>query len=196
MKTELTIKTTSDVVDLIKRQHEQIKTLFAKVLGTRGEERQEAFYDLRRLLAIHETAEEEVVHPAAKKARGIGESVVAARLREEKEAKTVLAALEQMHVDAPAFETNLRALQNAVLAHATAEEQEELRFLAEELDEGRLQSMRKAVQFAESTAPTRPHPGIESRAANLLAGPFASLIDRARDAIGGKRDADSRVSSY
>lgn len=36
-----------------------------------------------------------------------------------------------------------------------------------------------ARKLAESTAPTRPHPGVESATANLLAGPFAAMLDRA-----------------
>jgi hypothetical protein len=35
-------------------------------------------------------------------------------------------------------------------------------------------------------APTRPHPGVESAAANILVGPFAAMLDRTRDAISGK----------
>jgi hypothetical protein len=46
--------------------------------------------------------------------------------------------------------------------------------------------MRKAVEFAEKVAPTRPHPGVESASGNVLAGPFAAMIDRTRDAFSGK----------
>jgi hypothetical protein len=46
--------------------------------------------------------------------------------------------------------------------------------------------MRKAVKLAESVAPTRPHAGIESGLGNALVGPFASMLDRARDALSGK----------
>jgi len=46
--------------------------------------------------------------------------------------------------------------------------------------------MERAAELAEAVAPTRPHAGIESQGANLIAGPFASMIDRARDAIAGK----------
>jgi hypothetical protein len=49
-----------------------------------------------------------------------------------------------------------------------------------------LQRMRNAVKLAESTAPTHPHPGVESATKNLLAGPFAAMLDRAKDAITGK----------
>jgi hypothetical protein len=53
--------------------------------------------------------------------------------------------------------------------------------------------MRAAVEFAEAVAPTRPHAGVESATANLLAGPFAAMLDRTRDAISGKK-VDKRPS--
>jgi hypothetical protein len=46
--------------------------------------------------------------------------------------------------------------------------------------------MGRAVELAEAIAPTRPHAGVESQISNLMAGPFAAMIDRARDAILGK----------
>src|SRR4051794_6725501 len=56
-----------DVVAFLKEQHQQIKSLFSEVRSASGEQRREAFFALRRLLAVHETAEEEIVHPAARK---------------------------------------------------------------------------------------------------------------------------------
>jgi hypothetical protein len=47
-----------------------------------------------------------------------------------------------------------------------------------------LSRMAKALQAAEAIAPTRPHPGVESAKLNFAVGPFASMLDRARDAIG------------
>jgi hypothetical protein len=46
--------------------------------------------------------------------------------------------------------------------------------------------MRNAARLAESMAPTRPHAGVESAAANMLVGPFAAMLDRARDLVSGK----------
>ncbi|HET9960534.1 MAG TPA: hemerythrin domain-containing protein [Polyangiaceae bacterium] len=175
-----------DVVTFLKEQHQQIKAGFKEVLATSGEPRRTAFYALRRLLAVHETAEEEIVHPAARKALSDGESVVQARLEEENAAKQVLSQLEDMDVDSMDFEVQFTTLQASVIAHAEAEEMEEFDRLGNQMEPERLQKMRKAVTFAESIAPTRPHPGVESAAANMLAGPFASMLDRARDALTGK----------
>lgn len=99
----------------------------------------------------------------------------------------MLASLEDLDVDSAEFSTGLMALQASVLAHAEAEETFEFERLGTVMDAKRLETMRKAAEFAEATAPTRPHPGVESATANMLAGPFASMLDRARDALSGKR---------
>ncbi len=71
---------------------------------------------------------------------------------------------------------NQQSFQEAVLAHAEAEEKEELDKLADKLEPARLERTRKAVKFAESVAPTHPHPGIESTTGNILTGPFAASL--------------------
>jgi hypothetical protein len=180
------IGTGIDVVSFLKEQHDQIRLLFALVSGSAGEERRSTFVTLRRLLAVHETAEEEIVHPAARHKLENGEVLVEARLVEENEAKKMLAQLEMLDADTPEFTTLLRRLERSVLAHAQAEEREEFAELAAVLDQGQLESMRKAAEFAERVAPTRPHPGVESAMANVLVGPFAAMIDRTRDALSGK----------
>lgn len=180
------ISSAEDVVSFLKAQHEAIKALSERVSATRGSEREDAFVALRRVLAVHETAEEEVVHPRAKREIRDGERIVDERLREENEAKQALADLERLDVDSAEFESAFQKLKADVIAHAEAEEHEEFNQLAAQLDDGQLERMRKAAQLAEATAPTRPHAGVESPAANLLAGPFAAMTDRARDLITGK----------
>lgn len=177
----------TDVVAFLEEQHEQIEEGFASVLAERGDLRKDAFFALRRLLAVHETAEEEIVHPAARRALPDGEDVVRARLAEEHDAKKLLGQLEDMDTESAEFERLFVQLRSSVLLHARAEEQQEFERLGELLDQSRLESMRKAVDFAERMAPTRPHAGVESATANVLVGPFAAMLDRARDAIAGKR---------
>lgn len=180
-----TIDSAKDVVEFLKAQHEQIKSGFAQVAAAHGEQRSEAFDQLRRLLAVHETAEEEIVHPRAKSEIADGDKIVSARLAEEHEAKQALAELEKLDVDSAEFETKFAQLRSDVVAHAEAEEREEFGKLASALDDDQLAKMRKAAEIAEKTAPTHPHPGVESRAANLAVGPFAAMLDRAKDLLNG-----------
>lgn len=178
-----TLDTDQDVIRYVKGQHQHIRALMEAVESSRGQARAQSFFELRRLMAVHETAEEEIIHPAAKRVLEGGAAIIAARLVEERTAKEALTELETLDVDSPQFESKFAALQRDVLAHAESEETEELSALELHLEPDQLQRMRKAAEIAESLAPTRPHPGVESKAANMLAGPFAAMIDRARDAL-------------
>jgi hemerythrin superfamily protein len=179
------IRSTEDVVQFLVGQHEQIKTLFREVLAQSGEAREAAFFELRRLLAIHEAAEEEVVHPRARRDLDNGEPLIAERLEEEHEAKVALSELEKLDVDSEEFTAKIKELQSAVLAHAEHEENEEFDRLRKALTDEELARMTNSVKLAEAIAPTRPHPGVESKTENLLVGPFAAMLDRARDVIDG-----------
>jgi hemerythrin superfamily protein len=179
-------QTPTDVVRFLVRQHEQIKSLFAETLAASGQARERAFVELRRLLAVHETAEEEIVHPRAKRKISNGDKIIGARLAEEHEAKTMLAELEKLDVDAQSFTDMLTKLRDAVVEHAEQEENQEFNELEQVVGDDELQQLGRAAKLAEAIAPTRPHAGVESQIANLFAGPFAAMMDRARDTIIGK----------
>ncbi|WP_093459993.1 hemerythrin domain-containing protein [Streptomyces melanosporofaciens] len=109
-----------DVVALLMRQHGEIRNLFDEVERSTGDDRRDAFRRLVRMLALHETAEEE--------------------------------------------SCEFVQLRRRTGAH-------------------RLARVAKAVKAAEAMAPTHPHPGVETAAKNIMAGPMAAMIDRTRDTI-------------
>ena len=172
-----------DVVDLLLDQHTQIRDLFLEVESASGKAKAEAFQRLVRLLAVHETAEEQVVHPLARLRVEGGDDIVGERLAEEHAAKETLAELERMGPDAPEFPQLLDQLRADVLDHAGREETYEFRYLRREVSAGELRAMAAAVRAAEAVAPTHPHPGVESATANTLAGPALSLFDRTKDLV-------------
>ena len=172
-----------DVVDLLKQQHEHIRSLITAVDTASGDVRQEKFEELRRFLAVHETAEELVTHPNVRTAEG-GNEVVDARLEEETASKKMLADLDGMSAQDEGFDAKFAALRTAVLAHAEAEEREEFPLLRLHNDQSMLDRMASAVRAAEAVAPTHPHPSAgSSMTTNLMAGPLASVLDRTRDAV-------------
>ena len=181
---ETFVQSTDDVLKFLRDQHNLIKDLFDEVLSASGTDaREKAFTKLRQLLAVHETAEEMVVHPRARHELDNGDAVVDARLSEEHEAKEQLAKLEKMDVGSNSFVTELTKFRDVVIDHAEHEENEEFKKLQRQLDSADLGRMAKAVQAAEAIAPTRPHAGVESAKLNFAVGPFASMLDRARDLI-------------
>jgi hemerythrin superfamily protein len=178
------VKTTQDVVAFLKAQHNRIKELFSETINAvDNDTREKKFFELRSLLAVHETAEEMIVHPKARQEIPGGDAIVDARLHEENEAKQQLQNIESMGPESPEFKNALIEFQSDVIEHAEHEENEEFNELADTLTEADLKKMAGAVRAAEAIAPTRPHPGVESPVMNFAAGPFASLLDRARDAI-------------
>ncbi|MDN3023538.1 hemerythrin domain-containing protein [Streptomyces sp. S.PB5] len=173
----------ADVVALLMRQHGDIRNLFDEVERTGGDERRSAFRHLVRLLAVHETAEEEVVRPFTRASVPDGAKVADERLAEERAAKELLSRLDEMDTDDPKFLTELQTLRLDVMKHARAEERYEFNHIRRHADKARLAAMATALKAAESVAPTHPHPGTESTAKNLMLGPIAALMDRTRDAV-------------
>jgi hemerythrin superfamily protein len=183
--TETFVQSTDDVVAFLRDQHNLIKDMFDDVIhASETSAREKAFTELRQLLAVHETAEEMVVHPRVRREVDGGDLIVDARLEEEHEAKERLSALESMDIGSQDFIDELILFRAAVIDHAEREETEEFNKLKRELDADDLKRMVAAVRAAQAIAPTRPHPGVESAKLNFAIGPFASMIDRARDAIG------------
>lgn len=174
---------TTDVVEFLMAQHEEIKKLFELVEKRTGKDRAETFDRLRRLLAVHETAEEEIVHPYARRTIGNGARIIDARLKEENKAKQTLQELEKIGTDAAEFDALFARLRKAVISHAEHEEHVEFPELRGKSTPQQLKGMAAAVKAAEAIAPTHPHPGTESPTKNVVTGPVAAVIDRTRDAI-------------
>ncbi|MDN4174654.1 hemerythrin domain-containing protein [Nocardioides sp. SOB77] len=170
-----------DVVAVLLEQHARIREMFQTVLSAGEEHKQHEFDRLRAFLAVHETAEEMVLRPVTARTDA---DVADARNREEAESNVVLAELEDLDATSEEFGARFTAFQEMVVGHAEAEEREELPRILETCDEPMRQVMGKALLAAEAVGPTHPHPSTAgSPAAQWLAGPVASLVDRARDAV-------------
>lgn len=182
--TEMIIESPDEVIAFLKAQHNLIEDMFDQVLlASDPEAREEPFAALRQLLAVHETAEEMLVHPLARSKADAGDAIVDARLKEEHDAKALLSDIEKLDITSEQFIDQLTTLREAVLDHAESEEIDEFPYLEEGLDINDLKRLATAVRAAQAIAPTHPHAGVESAKLNFVVGPFASMLDRARDAI-------------
>jgi len=178
--------------DVLRLQHEQVKFMFGQMEELTGDARRELFDCLRTTLAVHETAEEEVVHPRAKRISDAAQQAVQARLDEESEAKQVLSNLEKLGVDDGKFDELFTEFRSAVLRHAEAEESEIFPLLEANVDRQELEQMAEALLVAEEMAPTHPHPhGPESALGNLMVGPFVAVADKVRDKLAERHHASS-----
>nr|WP_246597815.1 hemerythrin domain-containing protein [Nocardia tengchongensis] len=180
----------ADVVDLLVSQHGQIKHATERVLGSSGPDKLDSFRDLVRLLAVHEAAEEEVIHPAARQ-HSVSDEVVDRRLQEERQAEHMLAELYEIGVQHQDFDAKFRVFAEGVTEHTEREEKEEFGPLLLHASQVERVRLARVVRFAEAIAPTSPYVRVgESAMANLLTGPPLGLFDRLRNAI-----RDARIQS-
>jgi Hemerythrin HHE cation binding domain len=171
-----------DVIRVLLEQHARIHELFAAIKSAGAQRKQDLFDELRELLAVHEGGEEMVLRPVSRETAG--ESVVDARLKEESDAAHALADLEKMDVSSPEFDQALAALEQDVAAHAEREETEEFPTLQTGRDAQQRAELGTKLLAAEKHAPTHPHPtAAGSPTAVKAVGPFAALLDKARDSF-------------
>lgn len=172
----------TDAIALLIHQHEQIRGLLDEVGQGKGKERAGAFARLCRLLAVHETAEEQIVHPVARRSLKNGRKVINARLAEENEVKKMLQGLEVMGASAQGFDVLFDEFRKALVAHVDREERQEFPELRRHSSAER-RVMCTAIKAVEATAPTHPHPGMETATKNMFIGPFVSVADRTQDLV-------------
>jgi hemerythrin superfamily protein len=160
-----------------------VKQLFSGLTSAKGDST-ETWEALVRLLAVHETAEEEILYPTVRSKGGDGaKAIVEQRLAEEDEAKKLLVEMEKLGPSGNGFGEKLAKLQQAVTAHAEAEEKEVLPLL-KDVDEQMMHALATAYQAAKVLAPTHPHKmAPESAVANMAVGPVVAIVDRTRDLI-------------
>jgi len=169
--------------DFLRHQHRTIDTMMTTISGAPAADRGPMFDSLRELLAVHETAEEIIVRPLTRSALDDGAQVADARFAEENEAKQVLSDLEKLEPSSDEFRVKFDAFASDVRKHADNEEKYEFALVEEKQDEDALKRLGTALQAVEKVAPTHPHPSAGSTTANVVLGPFASIVDRVRDAI-------------
>ncbi|GAA2359175.1 hypothetical protein Cme02nite_35610 [Catellatospora methionotrophica] len=138
-----------DVIDLLLSHHEQIKQLFSRIERVQGQQKQEAWEQLVRLLVLHETIEQQLVHPLAARRVPDGEDVIESRLQEEQQATEDLSRLYGLGIDDPQFDDGLIELRDAVVEHAELEEDEEFGYLRENVPAEQLIGIATAARAAE-----------------------------------------------
>lgn len=175
------------VIAVLLRQHARIRDLFAAVRSAQGARKHDLFEQLRELLAVHEAGEEMVLRPVSKGTAG--DEVVEARTHEEEQAAAALAELEKLDVRDPLFDTRFAAFERAVEEHTDQEEAGEFLSVVSGISTQDQLAMGRLLCAAQRVAPTHPHPRTAGSAPTLyLAGPFASLMDHARDALRRHQD--------
>ena len=113
-----------DVVDVLLTQHAEIRQMCSAVRRATGNEKQEIFKTLERLVFVHEAGERQVVHSALRNSGTVGDQVGTACTLEEDSIDRLVAELHDRAVDDPDFDALFATLQRDLADHTAHEERD------------------------------------------------------------------------
>ncbi len=177
-----TTSSTDEVMELVQVQHREILQLLGDVADARGDQRRDAFFRLRRYLAIHEAVEESFIHPVGER-EFADPDVVNERVEEEDEAGELMTTLEALDADSEDFERVLADLTEAVRTHAEAEETEEFPAVFTAANDAELGQMAQGLEYVVelATQPGGPLGAVDTS-------PFLVCLDNAKEEFGQLAD--------
>jgi hemerythrin superfamily protein len=149
-----------DIADIIAPQHEHVKALLDRVRQATGQARADAFHALRLTLAVHETAEEQAIHPQALRELGDYDRAANDRIAEEQTAAQTIRALEMVDVDSDQFNYSFEGFAASVVDHATAEENDEWPALRHITDVATVSKMAEQMRAVPELADDPTAPGM------------------------------------
>ena len=147
-----------NAIDLLKKQHKEVKSLFKKMEKTEaGGPRRELLDQIATALEGHTVIEEEIFYPAVKDLETKkAEEMVAEALEEHHVVKLVLTELPEVDVEDEQFEAKMTVLSELVEHHAD-EEEEEMFKTAKKIGTDELEDLgsRMEARFEEVTGKGR-----------------------------------------
>jgi hemerythrin-like domain-containing protein len=155
-----------DTIELLKKDHEAVRQLFAEFATAESEQdKLDIFDDIREQLIVHTRIEEEIFYPAVREINsGRGASQVEHALSEHQKVKAMLDKLDEMMVEVDAgFAETIRTLAQSVEQHVQEEESdifasarklgyERLSELGDRLQERKNQLMEEGIDQDEQSA--------------------------------------------
>jgi hemerythrin superfamily protein len=113
----------ADATASLEKDHREVEALFARFEREKGADRRKTYARIKEALALHGLLEEAIFYPAVSTLRDLeAKALVAEAVDEHSEVKNLLAELDMMVDDDPAFETRVLALKETVAHHVEEEE--------------------------------------------------------------------------
>jgi hemerythrin superfamily protein len=174
-----------NVIDLLTQDHAEVDELFRRVnLSEKPETLDELARGIVRALAVHAAVEEQFVYPLIRHELDDGRAHADEAIEEHQRVKQLLADLEKQEPGSSEHSATLQQVIDEVRHHVEEEEAEIFPKLREATDAKTLERLGTVVEEAKKVVPTHPHPLVPGTAtAQLVAGPWAAMVDRVRDVI-------------
>lgn len=173
----------TDITQLIEQDHREVERMFQQLLGGEATDRAAVATQLCTELKVHTQCEEVVAYPVMRKAVPSGDQRIDEGIKEHDEAETLIARLEQLDVDDPAFESTLLELQAAVQHHVQEEESDVLPpFRTYTSDDRRAELGRKWQEQKQATTQAENAAVRGEATSDLTDATKQELYDRAKEA--------------
>lgn len=180
--------TSTDVVDILTTDHQEMVALIGQIESTSDPSRRRDLADtVIAEVMRHAVAEEMFVYPAVEEHVPNGTKEVEHDKKEHDEIVRLMKQVEDVDAADPAFMELVRELEAKLRHHAKDEESEQFPQLRAHIPAEKLVDLGEKVQNAKKLAPTRPHPHApHSELFHKTVGPGVGMVDRLRDKLTGR----------
>lgn len=177
-----------DAITLLKQDHKAVEKLFKQFeKASQPAQQRKLAQRVIKELSVHAAIEEMVFYPAVRDRVPKVEDTVLESLEEHHIVKWVLSELEDMKPDHERFKAKMTVLMENVRHHVKEEETELFPEVRSVIKRKELGELGEAMEKAKKAAPTQPHPRApDTPPGNLVAGPAAGVVDKARTKVKGK----------
>lgn len=174
-----------DIIKLLTEDHAEINQLFGRFSrSSKPETQNELAKEIIHELSVHAAVEETFVYPLLRARVEDGGELADHSIQEHQEVKRLLSEIEKLDATKAESSRKMDKLSSEVRRHVAEEEDEVLPKLRQATDAELRDKVGSVVEKAKSVVPTHPHPMVPGTAvAQLLAGPWASLVDHAKDLV-------------
>jgi len=125
-----------DVIDLLKEDHDRVKSLFEKVKANEDGNNKETFLKIKQELELHTHVEEQIFYPhLLENGNEDLQDIVREGLEEHGQVKTLLPEIAELSGDDDTFKAKLKVLIENVEHHVEEEEGEMFPMVKDQIDE-------------------------------------------------------------
>ena len=180
--------TSTDVVDILTTDHQEMVALIGQIEGTSDPSQRRDLADtVIAEVMRHAVAEEMFVYPAVEEHVPNGTKEVEHDKNEHDEIVRLMKQVEDVDAADPEFMELIRELEAKLRHHAKDEESEQFPQLRAHIPAEKLVDLGEKVENAKKLAPTRPHPHApHSELFHKTIGPGVGMVDRLRDKLTGR----------
>lgn len=176
-----------DIIDLLTDDHRTVEALFERFeAATNDAEKEEVSRQIVHDLSVHAAVEEQFVYPMVRmKVSDGGSDLADHSIEEHAEVKEALTDVEKNDAGSAAHTEAMQKVIASVRHHVQDEEKDMFPKLRVDTDPQTRERVGDLVDKAKAVVPTHPHPLVPGTATGqLVAGPWAAMVDKLRDAVG------------